>query len=60
MRVGDLVKLVVPHGDFTTGVLLSVSQPIGFAKPIATVMWSSSARKRQHLLEQLEAISENR
>jgi len=57
MRAGDLVKLVVPHEGFTTGVLLSVSQPTGLSKPIATVMWISSGRKRQHLPEQLEVIS---
>ena len=60
MRVGDLVKLVVPCERFgTLGVLLSLSQPVGLSKPIATVMWSSSARKRQHLPEQLEAVNES-
>ena len=61
MRVGDLVKLVVPCERFgSVGVLLSVSQPIGLSKPIATVVWSSSARKRQHLPEQLEVVSASR
>ena len=58
MRVGDLVKLVVPCERFgTLGVLLSVSQPIGLSKPIATVVWACSAGKRQHLPEQLEVIN---
>ena len=57
MRVGDLVKLVVPCEDFTLGVLLSLSQPIGLSKPIATVVWACAAGKRQHLPEQLEVVS---
>ena len=61
MRVGDLVKLVVPCERFgTLGVLLAISQSAGLSKPVATVMWSSSACKRQHLPEQLEAINEDR
>ena len=60
MRVGDLVKLVVPCMDFTVGVLLSLSQPIGLSKPVATVMWACAAGKRQHLPEQLEVLSESR
>jgi hypothetical protein len=61
MNIGDLVKLVVPCERFgTLGILLSLSQPRGLSKPVATVMWSSSACKRQHLPEQLEAINENR
>ena len=60
MRVGDLVKLVVPCERFgTLGVLLAISQPRGLSKPIATVMWACSAEKRQHLPEQLEAVSES-
>ena len=61
MRVGDLVKLVVPCERFgTLGVLLALSQPVGLSKPVATVMWSSRARKRQHLPEQLEVVSASR
>jgi len=60
VRVGDLVKLVVPCMDFTVGVLLSLSQPIGLSKPVATVMWACAAGKRQHLPEQLEVLSESR
>ena len=61
MRVGDLVKLVVPSERFgTLGVLLAISQPAGLSKPVATVMWASSTGKRQHLPEQLEVINENR
>jgi hypothetical protein len=61
MKIGDLVKLVVPCERFgTLGILLSLSQPIGLSKPIATVMWSSGEGKRQHLPEQLELVNENR
>ena len=62
MRVGDLVKLVVPCERFgTLGVLLAISQPRGLSKPIATVMWPSQpGRKRQHLIKQLEVVSESR
>ena len=61
MKIGDLVKLVVPCERFgTLGILLSLSQPIGLSKPIATVMWPSGEGKRQHLPEQLELVNENR
>jgi len=65
VRVGDLVKLVVPCMDFSVGVLLSLSQPVGLSKPwaskpIATVVWACAAGKRQHLPEQLEVVSERR
>ena len=60
MRVGDLVKLAVPCVDFTVGVLLSLSQPVGLSKPIATVVWACAAGKRQHLPEQLEVVSGGR
>ena len=61
MKIGDLVKLVVPCERFgTTGILLALSQPTGLSKPVATVMWACGEGKRQHLLEQLEVLSENR
>ena len=61
MRVGDLVKLAVPCEGFTVGLLLSLSQPVGLSMTIVTVMWPSQpGRKRQHLIKQLEVVSESR
>jgi len=62
---GDLVRFAAGRGperagNHLMGILVAVTQPEGFSKPIATVFWTSLNRQMQHLAEQLEAINENR
>jgi len=62
---GDLVRFTARRSptreaSHLMGILVAVTQPEGFSKPIATVFWTSLNRQMQHLAEQLEAINENR
>ena len=65
MRVGDLVRfsakvITASAAAELIGILVAISQPKGLTKPIATVFWTLENKRRQHLIEQLEVVSESR